>query len=239
MTKENEEKKEIKKTEPVNSGIGKTVTIAVLATMLGCFVLTFAILMATGVIKFGNTAENTGNGTSTGVETSKGSEDEKEPSGDNGTSTGSGNSSKTSDGLENNPNPRVSVNGTKVEVGDLEFYLPTKFKSGGKNSDGAYTYNLTNDDGWAQVLVYAEKSSLSAAKYLLTKSQYLDITDYSYKMNGTTWVEGETGSMLAYATKLEDKVYAIIYSVKLDSEATSDAMSMIPKTLYMKKIYQD
>ena len=117
--------------------------------------------------------------------------------------------------------------------------MPSGFKAGGKNSDGAYTYNLTDDDGWAQVVVYAEKSSLSPEKYLLAKSPYLDITDDDYDMNGTEWVQGESGSMLAYATELDGKNYAIIYTVKLDSNATSEAMSMIPKTLYMKKIYKD
>ena len=56
--------------------------------------------------------------------------------------------------------------------------------------------------------------------------------------NGLIWVQGETGNILAYATKLDGKVYAVIYTVKLDSDTTSEAMSMIPKTLYMKRIYQ-
>lgn len=209
------------------NGNGKTIAIAVLATALGCFVITFAILAATGIIRFsgaGNEAPGMitdGGGTTTGGKTEK-------------PQTGS-----SDDDIIENPNTRVKVNGILAEVDDLEFYLPKEFEAGGKNADGAYTFNLTDDDGWAQVVVYAEKTSLSPEAYLLKKSPYLDINDDEYEMNGTEWVEGENGSMLAYATELDGKVYAVIYSVKLDSDATSEAMSMIPKTLYMKRVYND
>lgn len=210
--------------EPASNG--KTIAIAVLATALGCLVLMFAVLAGTGVISF--------NGASSGAETGAGT------NGTTGTSSTTGDTgSTTADGLIDNPHQRVATKGNLVEVGDLEFYLPKKFEAGGKNSDGAYTYNLVDDDGWAQVLVYAEDSSLAASKFLLEKSPYLDITDTDYEMNGTTWVQGESGSMLAYATKLGGKAYAVIYAVKLDSDTASEAMSMIPKTLYMKRIYQD
>ena len=202
----------------------KNVIIAVLATALGCLVLIFAILAGTGVIKFGGGNAGTVSGSG--------------DNGDTGKTTGGGTTTESGK-LIDNPNKRVAVKGTLVEVGDLEFYLPSAFKAGGKNDDGAYTYNLVNDDGWAQVLVYVEKSSLSPEKYLLSKSPYLDITDDDYDMNGTEWVQGESGSMLAYATELDGKNYAIIYAVKLDSDATSEAMSMIPKTLYMKRVYKD
>lgn len=202
---------------------GKTIAIAILATILGCFVLMFVVLALTGVIKFGGTNSNTEN---TKVTT------------ENGGGDTTGNGTTSTNGLIENPNKRVAVNGNLVEIDDLEFYLPKNFKAGDKTSDGAYTYNLVDDDGWAQVLVYAENSSLTSSKFLLEKSPYLDITDTDYEMNGTSWVQGETGSILAYATELDGKNYAVIYTVKLDSNTTSEAMSMIPKTLYMKRIHQ-
>lgn len=210
-----------------NGDTGKTVTIAVLATALCCFVITFVVLVTTGVIRFGG-AESGAPGTIV-------------DSGDvtPGDKTEKPQTSTSDDEIITNPNQRVKVNGVLAEVGDLEFYLPDEFEAGGKNQDGAYTFNLTDDDGWAQVVVYAEDTSLSPESYLLKKSPYLDITDDDYEMNGTEWVQGENGSMLAYATELDGKVYAVIYSVKLDSDATSEAMSMIPKTLYMKRVYND
>lgn len=209
--------------------IGKVIAISILATTLCCFIITFAILALTGTINFNgsNTATPETNTTGTGSSSNGG-----------GTSTNPP-STTPDDGIIDNPNPRVRVNGFLAEAEELEFYLPDEFEAGGKNKDGAYTFNLTDDDGWAQVVVYVEDTSLSPSSYLLKKSPYLDITDDDYEMNGTEWVQGENGSMLAYATKLDGKVYAIIYSVKLDSDATSEAMSMIPKTLYMKRIYQD
>ena len=60
----------------------------------------------------------------------------------------------------------------------------------------------------------------------------------NYPMNGTTWVQAENGTSLAYATRLEDKIYAVYYVVKLDSDDTAEAMQMIPKTLYMARIYE-
>ena len=227
------EEKEVAKVEPRDdkstgsSDTGKTVAIAVLATALCCFVITFAVLAATGIIRFGG-AESGAPGISTGGgDVVPGNKPE-------GPQT-----SSSDDGIVVNPNPRVKVNGVLAEVEDLEFYLPDEFEAGGRNQDGAYTFNLTDDDGWAQVVVYVEDTSLSPESYLLKKSPYLDITDDDYEMNGTEWVEAENASMLAYATELDGKVYAVIYSVKLDSDATSEAMSMIPKTLYMKRIYND
>ena len=211
---------------------GKTVAIAVLATALCCFVITFAVLAATGVIRFG--------GAESGPSVAGGSS----AAGGGSTASGSGGAetpqiTPSDDEIIDNPNPRVKVNGVLAEVEDLEFYLPYEFEAGGKNTDGAYTFNLTDDDGWAQVVVYAEDTSLPPSSYLLKKSPYLEITDDDYEMNGTDWVQAENATMLAYATELDGKVYAVIYSVKLDSDATSEAMSMIPKTLYMKRVYND
>lgn len=214
------------KTETPIQTNNQSVIIAVLVTILICFVLVFGILLATGVIKFGNNDKNTPN--SDGTRQIQLDSRDKTP--------GSTDTSKIID----NPNPKVTIkDATLASVKDLEFYLPDDFEAGGKNKDGAYTYNLVDDDGWAQVLVYAEKSNLSPKQYLLKIGPYLDITDDDYEMNGTEWVQGENGSALAYATELDGVIYAVYYSVKLDSDATSEAMQMIPKTLYMKRIYAD
>lgn len=227
--KKTNENKEVttksEKAEVSDSSTGKTVAITILATVLGCLVIVIAVLLATGVVKFGGDTDD-----------------------DDGDKTSliksNGDTKKKTDGkpgdLIDNPYPEVTVSdATLAEVGDLKFYLPDDFKSGGKNKDGAYTYNLVDDDGWAQVVVYNEKSSLTPAKYLNKVSSYLDITDTNYQINGTTWTQAENANSLAYATKLDDKIYAVVYNVKLDSDDTSEAMQMIPKTLYMKKIVQD
>lgn len=210
---------------PKAKGSGQSVAIAILATLLVCVVVVFGILLATGVIKFDGNANNSPDTTG---QTAPGTT-EKKP----GNSTTKGE-------IINNPNKKVAVkDSTPVIVKNLEFYLPDDFKAGGKNDDGAYTYNLVDDDGWAQVLVYAEKSNLTPEKYLMKISPYLDITDKNYRMNGTTWVVGENANALAYATELDGMIYAIYYNVKLDSDETAEAMQMIPKTLYMKKVYSE
>ena len=206
------------------SGNGKAIAIAVLATALVCLIVTVAVLLCTGVVKFSNDTDG-----DDPQDTSTISRHDRDGRGYKDT--------KGNDGLVDNPYDRVEVKGKLVEVDNLEFYLPNKFDAGGKNKDGAHTYNLTNDDGWAQVLVYAEKSSLSPTSFLKKISgDSLDITDEDYEINGTEWVQGENASVLAYATKLKGKIYAVYYAVKIDSKATSEAMQMIPKTLYMKKI---
>ncbi len=205
----------------------QSVVIAVLATVIACFLIVMVVLIATGVIKFGGSANsgevNSGGGTSIS----------------GGTGTNGGSTTGDGSNIIDNPNPFVEVNNaTAVVVRDLSFYLPRHFEDGGKNADGAFTYNLVNDDGWAQVLVYVEKTDLTPEKYLNKISSYLDITDKNYQMNGTTWVQGENATSLAYATELDGTVYAVYYAVKLDSDSTTEAMSMIPKTLYMSKIYK-
>lgn len=213
----------------------QAVVIAMLATFLFCLITVLIILFCTGIIKFSSGEQNNNNETS--VDEKNG--DDQKDNGDDGKDS-SPQPETDGGGVKDNPYPEPTAkNGKKVEVGDLEFYLPYKFKAGGKNKDGAYTYNLEDDDGWAQVLVYAEKSSLTPTKYLQKISSYLEVTDSNYKMNGTSWVQAENAVALAYATKLDGKIYAVYYSVKLDSTATSEAMQMIPKTLYMKKIEQD
>lgn len=216
-------KTEARKTKTNNT---QAIVIAVLTTVIVCVVIVFAVLMAMGVIKFGGGDSGSG---ATPVE-----------SGGTGSSN-SGNSTDNDSGrkLVENTYPFVSVDDSIAAiVGDLTFYLPDEFDVGGKNADGAFTYNLTDDDGWAQVVVYAEKSDLTPQEFLLKIGPTLDITDMNYQMNGTTWVQGENANSLAYATRLDDKIYAVYYSVKLDSDATAEAMQMIPKTLYMGRIYE-
>ncbi|MBR0460499.1 hypothetical protein IJI91_00675 [Candidatus Saccharibacteria bacterium] len=157
-----------------------------------------------------------------------------------GTNTGGTITGGTSEPrLVDNPNPRVRVNGRLAEARNLEFYLPYAFSPASNNGKGGvYTYNLINDDGWADVKVYVEKSSLSPEKYLAKLNSSLKVTDRNYRINGTSWVQAENGSVLAYATNFNGDIYAVVYGVKLESDATSEAMQMIPKTLRMKKIYQ-
>ncbi len=210
----------------------QSVVIAVLATVIACAVIVLVVLIATGVIKFGGGSNGSDTTSSnTGSSNSGGSND----SGGSGGSTGESSDRK----LIENTYPFVPVDDTTAAiVGELTFYLPDDFDAGGKNSDGAFTYNLNDDDGWAQVLVYAEEADLSPQDFLLKIGPTLEITDMNYPMNGTTWVQAENGTSLAYATRLEDKIYAVYYVVKLDSDDTAEAMQMIPKTLYMARIYE-
>ena len=238
-TKAKDESKEVKETvkaeetTPATKSAAPAVIIAILSTVIVFMIIIFGVLAATGVIKFGDNGSGSSDKDGTNLTGDNGGNDGKDTGGK--TTTGP----KTGDIIDN-PNRRVTVkDATLASVGDLEFYLPDDFKSGGKNKDGAYTYNLVDDDGWAQVLVYAEKSNLTPEKYLTNISPYLDITDTNYKMNGTKWVQAENANSLAYATKLDGKIYAVVYNVKLDSDDTAEAMSMIPKTLYMKKVYAE
>ena len=222
-----EVKKNTKEEKTAEKGSGQAIAIIILSAILVFAVLTFTVLALTGVIKFGDNNNS---------ETSQTETNSKE---DHGRRRHHDNDGDDDDTLIDNPHTRVTAKGNLVEVDDLEFYLPYAFKAGGKNKDGAYTYNLENDDGWAQVLVYAERSSLSPERFINKISDYLDITDDDYEMNGTEWVQAENANALVYATKLDGKIYAIYYSVKLDSDATGEAMQMIPKTLYMKKVERE
>lgn len=222
-----EVKKNTKEEKTAEKGSGQAIAIIILSAILVFAVLTFTVLALTGVIKFG---DNNNNSETSQTETNSKDDHGRRRHHDDG---------DDDDTLIDNPHTRVTAKGNLVEVDDLEFYLPYAFKAGGKNKDGAYTYNLENDDGWAQVLVYAERSSLSPERFINKISDYLDITDDDYEMDGTEWVQAENANALAYATKLDGKIYAIYYSVKLDSDATGEAMQMIPKTLYMKKVERE
>ena len=213
---------------PAAKSSAPAVAIAILSTLIVCIIIAFGALLATGVVKFGDNSSRPSDKDGTNLTGSNQGNDSKDTS-----------SYKTGDIIDN-PNRRVVVkDATLASVEDLEFYLPDDFQAGGKNKDGAYTYNLVDDDGWAQALVYVERSSLTPEKYLKNLSSYLDITDINYRMNGTTWVVGENANSLAYATKLDGKIYAVVYNIKLDSDDATEAMSMIPKTLYMKKVYAE
>lgn len=207
----------------------QSIIIAVLITVVALMGI-FIILILTGVIKLGATTPDFKD-----TPGQFGGFDGGNP-GDMGPGQNTGSDST---GLIDNPNPRVKVNGKLFQVGNLEFYLPSKFEAASNNGkNGVYAFNLINDDGWATVTVYIEKTSQKPIDYLLSKSSTLEETDSDYEINGTSWVQAENGSMLAYATTYGDQVYAIVYAVKLDSDATSEAMSMIPKTLYFVKLYQ-
>ena len=212
------------------------ILIAVLSTIV-VLLIAFVALILTGIIKIGdangtndaNVASNSDIVDENGDKTSKKSDDNKDSK-----------DTKSSSKLINNPNPRVKVNGRLMKASALEFYLPDEFEAASTNpsGDGVYTYNLTDDDGWAVVNVYVEKTNDNPTAYLMSKNSTLEVTDENYEMNGQTWVQAENGSSLAYTTRYGDHVYAIIYVVKLDSDAASEAMSMLPKTLYFPKLYK-
>ena len=149
------------------------------------------------------------------------------------------NSSTKTEELISNPNERVVVKGAQlIEIGDFEFYLPKSFEPAKNNSSGKYVFNLSNDDGWADVKVYAEKTTADLLTFMHKKDSLLRLTNSSYYMNGTSWAEMESGSSTAYGTRLGDTLYVVILNVKLESDATGEAEQMIPKTIRLKRIYK-
>lgn len=138
--------------------------------------------------------------------------------------------------LIDNPNKRVTANGRLIEVENLEFYLPYGFELTSEER-GASHYELKNNEGQAEVVVYIEKSSLKPDKYLKEKDSYLSLTKKEYELSGTTWAEAGNASSLAYATKFGDYMYGVFCTVSLNSSKTEEAMQSISKTLYMKKLY--
>lgn len=151
-----------------------------------------------------------------------------------------GGASTSSGEIIANPNPRATVkNAQLVEVGDFEFYLPTAFRAARGNGSGKYVFNLVNNDsGWADVKVYAEKTNADLLTYMSQKDSSLELTDSTYYMNGTSWAEMESGTSLAYGTRLGEMIYVVILNVRLESDATGEAEQMIPKTIRLKKIYK-
>lgn len=157
-----------------------------------------------------------------------------------GVKTDDGGKTTTDSGeLITNPNARVSVkNATLVEVGDFEVYLPKKFVAARGNGNGKWVFNLTNDDGWADVKIYVEKTNVDLLTYMQKKDALLELTDSTYYMNGTSWAEMESGSSIAYGARLGDMIYVVVLNVKLESDATGEAEQMIPKTIRLKRIYK-
>lgn len=224
-TKETKSKTAAKTTSKETAGTktandsGKNVAIAVLATLL-TVVLILLVLCLTGVIKFGGD-DNRQNvpGTS------------DYPSGTTADPTGK---------PDSNPEPTAGTTAggvtcydkTRAQVVNLEFCLPDDFREGGKVNDGAYAYNLVDDDGWAEVRVYATKSQQSPTQFINNLSSNLKVTNKNYSVNGTTWVRAEASdNMLAFATKSGDYLYAVLYTIKLDSDDAREAWNMIPRTL--------
>ena len=141
--------------------------------------------------------------------------------------------------LVDNPNARVSVKGAQlIEIGDLELYLPKNFEASRANGNGKYVYNLADNEGWADVKIYAEKTTADLLAYMQKKDSLLRLTNSSYYMNGTSWAEMESGSSIAYGTRLGNMLYVVILNVKLESDATGEAEQMIPKTIRLKRIYK-
>ena len=175
-----EPEKPAKKTEgevKKNNTNGKTIAIAILSAVIGCIIIVLAVLLCTGVIEFNDPDDGTDDPYGS-------SHHDRRDDGDDGKRQ-KRTDSDDKDDLIDNPYPEVTAEGTVAEVDDLKFYLPSEFEFGGKNKQGAYTYNLTDDDGWAQVLVYAERTSLSPEAYLNKISDHsLDITDDDYEING-------------------------------------------------------
>ena len=195
----------------------QAIIIAILSTIIACLVLTLGILMITGVIKFNNKDSNNDPINTPIVQP-------------NDTPT------------QNNSNVDAPISivacydETKVQIHKLEFCLPDDFIGGSKSDDGAYTYTLVDDDGWAQVKVYYQKTTRTPSEFISYLSNSLKIVNQSYVVNGTTWVQAETDNyMQAFATKSDDYIYAILYSIKWGSEETREAWHMIPKTITITK----
>ncbi len=198
----------------VRSRLGASSVIFIIFVALAvCLTVGIAILIGAGVIDFTGKGNQGGGGGSIIID-------------------------PTSPDLVDNPNPRITRNAQFFEILNLEFYLPFEFKNVINNKKGIYEIKLQNDEGKAEVVVYVESTNMKAENYLKKRNSDLVITNTDYELNGTTWVEASNTSTLAYATNFGSEIYAIFCNVELDSKATAGAMEMIPKTLYMKKLYK-
>ena len=209
----------------------QTIAITVLATVLVCVAAFIGIGLGTGMIKFGGEANtNEANTTDTNTTATATPEASATPVATDDTGDGK---------LIKNPNKQVTTNGTLVKAGALQFYLPKAFTLG-KNSEGEQIYNLTDGDGWADARVYFEKSNKDARDYLLAKNPNLSISSDALVVSGWSWstANAAKGGIRAWATNYGDYVYAVILTVKLDSNETNEAARMIPKTLWFEKIYK-
>ena len=140
--------------------------------------------------------------------------------------------------LVDNPYTRVKRNAQFFEILNLEFYLPFEFKNVINNKKGIYEIPLRDDDGKGEVVVYVEKTNMKAEDYIKKLDNNLKITNYSYTVSGTSWVQADNATTLALATNFGSEIYAIVFNVELSSKATENAMEMIPKTVYMKQLYK-
>lgn len=202
----------------------KNIVIAVLATLL-TITLILLILFLTGVLKFGSDTSHPGAGASNYP--SETIPDPNRKTDTTGAETG---------GADTTPGGVTCYDDARAQVMNLEFCLPSDFRKGSKANDGSYVYNLVDDDGWAEVRVYATKSQQSPTQFINNLSSNLKVTNKNYSINGTTWVRAEaSNNMLAFATKSGDYLYAVLYTIKLDSDDTYEAWDMIPKTLYVNK----
>ena len=198
----------------VRSRLGASSVIFIIFVALAvCLTVGIAILIGAGVIDFTGKGNQGGGGGSIIID-------------------------PTSSDLVDNPNPRITRNAQFFEILNLEFYLPFEFKNVINNKKGIYEIKLQNDEGKAEVVVYVESTNMKVENYLKKRNSDLVITNTDYELNGTTWVEASNASTLAYATNFGSEIYAIFCNVELDSKATAGAMEMIPKTLYMKKLYK-
>ena len=205
--------------ESKNSNVAGIV-IAVLITIIVCAAGGFIALLATGILKF-NTEKtaNTSIPAPTDIEPV-----DNEPAPD----------TKTSTTTDTNPFASRYHDETLVGVDDLSFYLPDDFEFG-ELRDGVYVYNLVDDDGWADVKVYSENSNLTAASYINDVIKNTKVVDYDQSINGTSWTRAESSdNILVFATKVDNHVYCVLLTIKLESEDTREAWSMISRTLYIK-----
>ena len=72
-------------------------------------------------------------------------------------------------------------------------------------------------------------------------NEYIKIFQFSYKNYYTIQYQGVTEKPIwnqvkkGFATKSNDYIYAVIYTIKLASDETREAWNMIPKTLNFSK----
>lgn len=215
-TTTNNKTKEESAVTPASKTSAQPIVIAVLSTVLICAILAVVILFATGTIRISG-GNSTGNSATTDAGSTGGNAPKNEQKNDTtpaGTTVG---------GV-------TCYDDTRVQVGNLEFCLPDDFKYGA-TSGGVYSYNLVDDDGWAEVKVYAEKTSQTPTQFITNLSSNLKVTNQNYTLNGATWVRAEAGDyMLALSTRKGELVYTIFFTVKLDSDDTREAWNKILTT---------
>ena len=198
----------------------QSIIIAVLATALVCIVLVIVVLALTGVLRIGknDSGETSNTSTTTTVNSGDSTEPTEEPKDDSPSTAGV------------TPGGVTCYNDTRVQAGKLEFCLPKHFGYGEAGGEVS-SYILEDDEGWAEVKVYVKQTQQSPTQFITNLSPNLKVTNQNYKVNDVTWVRAEAGDyMLALATKHDGYIYAIFYSIKLDSDSTTKAWDMILET---------